>query len=232
MKLLTTLFLLGISAALQAQIAFEKLESGSGSPLNDINYIMNPKYTNGNPLGFEEWRRGRVVVESGDTSEYFMINYHTLGDVVYFKDLNSGLLYMTDETKIERLLIQDAEAKERVFERIEWQSFIEFPEYSRYCEVLLRAEGFDLLKYFDKELEDPDDADIKRVVRFDTFLPNIRYFWRAGADYKYEEVSFNRNWLKEVLSEEQQEKIKEYQKKNKMRWSREDEVLEMLSKIL
>ena len=236
MKKPIILLSLMLSAGLHAQISFEKLESkGKDDPM-DISYLVEPEMVRGTPLGFNEWRKGRVVVTSGDTSDYFLINYHTLGDVVYFKNEQTEDLYMTDETSIQALLLTNPDTGNvDRFERILWQNFEEYPKDPRICQILVWKPDFELIRYFDKELEKPEETSNDKFDRrpvLEAYNPKVRYFWRSSDAGLFEEVDFNKNWLREVLSKDQQDKMKDYQKANKIKWNDDDEVVAMLNEIL
>lgn len=235
MEKIYTLSLLVIGMSLQAQVQFTKLESGDKSNPMDISYLVEPEMVKGTPLGFDEWKRGRVVNTSGDTSDYYLVNYHTLGDVVYFKTEGTEELYKTDEASIAALLIDNDKGATNRFERVLWQNFAEFPENARICQVLFRTEGFDLIKYYDKVLEEYDDREniqVSRIADMDYYDPKVRYFWRQDSDGQYEEIDFGKNWLRDNLDREQQKLMKDYQKQTKVRWNREEEVIAMLASIL
>ena len=235
MRKLYFLYLLTLTVALQAQVQFTKLEMGDKSSPMDISYLVEPEMVKGTPLGFDEWRKGKVVVATGDTSKTYLINYHTLGDVVYFKDVETDELYKTDESSITALLIENEAGKMDLFERVLWQNFAEFPKDPRICEILVRKNGFELIKYIDKELTEPDEKEnihVSRLTILDYYAPKERYFWRPDSDSQFEELSFNKNMVAEVLNKEQQNKAKDYQKKNKVRWNKEAEVIAMLNSIL
>ena len=90
-----------------------------------------------------------------------------------------------------------------------------------------------MIKYRDKVLERPDmKQDSYSGPKIEEYVLKERYFWRNSDKQPYEEISLSRSSLKLIFSETQEERMKQYLKKNRVKWNRETEVLQMLEAIL
>lgn len=235
MEKLFTVLLLGLSISASAQIEFTKLESTDKDNPMDISNILELESVKGSPLGFRAWLKGRAVSINRDTSGYYLINYHTQGDGVFFMDSATKDVFETDESNIASLLISSDEGNENLFRRIPWHEFKVYPKNPRICQILVDKPGFELVKYYDKKFEKSEDItlpEVNRVAYLDFYIPEERYFWRGENEEQYAEVNFTKSWLKTILNKEQQKRFKDYQRQNKVRWKKEQEVIAMLEAVL
>lgn len=233
MKYIVSLLIFLSAFSLNAQIELNQLNYGGGGKYTDLMAVINPSNIKGSPLGFDEWRKGRFVVVGGDTSTYFLINYHTEKDQLYLKKIGTEEIFETNEDLIEVLLLENFEGEVETFVKVDWHSFKRFPDYSKYCQQLIMKKNFQLIKYRDKVLERPDmKQDSYSGPKIEEYVLKERYFWRNSDRQPYEEISLSRSSLKLIFSETQEERMKQYLKKNRVKWNRETEVLQMLEAIL
>lgn len=214
------------------------LSAQSGAVVNSVslqefNAGLAQDKGEGHMLAFDEWRYGFYVDINGDTSEHLLFNYHTNSDKLFARKPQEGMVLNLNENLISLLILDKNEGEgQEKFELINWQSFEDFPDYSRFCVKLIDKPDFEIIKYYDKRLR-------VRQGRIDgysegakpAYLSKPRYFWRKTNNDSFKEIELTRQNVQSILSKKQQEEIRGYIKANKLKWSREEDVLRMLASV-
>ena len=85
MKFYLISLLLMITVSLNGQTEVELAIYSSGVNYDEFMERLIHVNTRGNQLAFDDWRKGNYVTESGDTSEVYLINYHTNAKQVFLR---------------------------------------------------------------------------------------------------------------------------------------------------
>lgn len=206
---------------------------GGGFSLADFKAGLVVEGISGNMLAFDNWRPGVYVNTKGDTSENHLFNFHTNSDKLFILKASDNLVYNLNENLISSLLLRkDGSEEVETFDLIDWQSFKSFPDYPRFCVYLIKKPDFELIKYYDKHLrllgQRPDSY---QGFKSDELVSRVQYYWRNSSNGGFEEIDLTKQQVNAILSKEQKSKMKGYIKANKLKWTRESDVLKMLASV-
>ena len=230
MKFYLIPLLLLITISLNGQTEVELAIYSSGVNYDEFMDRLIHVNTRGNQLAFDDWREGTYVTESGDTSEIYLINYHTNAKQVFLRKLGVEEIFNLNEQKVNFLLLTNPETGlvER-FDKVEWHSFKDFPDYQNFCIYLINKRDFKLIKYFDKELKEVENEhDVYTMRKENEYKSKLRYYYKDNSNTGFEEISFSRNGIITMLNIDQLERMKDYLKLNKHRWKDEGDMIKML----
>jgi hypothetical protein len=188
----------------------------------------------GTPFLFDNWPKGYLVMINDAKMEGIKINLlNQEGELQVSKPIEGiDIRYNVDESKVKYFIVVDsATQKERRFDYLKIDKYGKESNKGYFFEVLFDGPA-SFLKFASKEFKKAEEAKAYDLgTKKSRYILDETYVIRLSASTEFQPLLLKKKSFEKVFSSDNFKKSESIMKKNKLKWSDESDIVQLLGLI-